>query len=134
MLSRYETFRRRAAVTLMAGALCWSALPASSDAPAQPHMNDYPTFARVQYVEECMSLGKGTQAELYQCSCAIDHIAEHLTYDEFVEASTFARYARLPGENNGIFRDPDLARQQAKLFRSLQAQAYRACGLKPPAH
>jgi hypothetical protein len=98
-----------------------------------PPANNYPTFARVQYVEECIRGSRaGVMAGLYQCSCVIDHIAERLTYDEFVEASTFARYAGLPGEGGGIFRDPEHARQQAKLYRDLTAEAYRACGLAPP--
>lgn len=133
MLSRYETIRRRAAVTLAAAALCWSGLPALGDPPAHPRTNDYPTYARVQYVVQCMSQGNGTQALLYQCSCVIDHIAQHLTYDQFVEASTFAHYAKLPGENNGIFRDPDQAKQQSKLYHQVETQSYRACGLKAPA-
>ena len=97
-----------------------------------PPANNYPTYARVQYVEECMHGSHGdAMAGLYKCSCAIDHIAEHLTYEEFVEASTFVHYATLPGEGGGIFRDPDRAKQQAKLYRDLEAEAYRVCGLKP---
>jgi hypothetical protein len=60
-------------------------------------------------------------------------MADRLTYDEFVEASTFARYATLPGEGGGEFRDPDRAKQQAKLYRGIETEAYHACGLKPPA-
>jgi hypothetical protein len=130
MLSRFETLHVRLAAALVAaGALCWGALPAwGGDPPA----NNYPTFARVEYVQECMLRNSGTMAQLYQCSCAIDRIAEHLSYDDFVEAGTFARYATLPGEGGGIFRDTEHAKQQAKLFRRLEADAYRACGLKPP--
>jgi hypothetical protein len=108
------------------------AFPLLSAPPATaPPANNYPTYARVQYVEECMRGSHGgAMAGLYQCSCAIDHIAEHLTYDEFVEASTFAHNATLPGEGGGIFRDPDRAKQQAKLYRDLEAEAYRVCGLK----
>jgi len=130
MLSRFEPIRTlpSAATLALAGALAWCAVPARGAAPA----NDYPTFARVEYVQECMSRSGGALAQLYQCSCAIDRIAEHLTYDEFVEAGTFARYATLPGEGGGIFRDPEHAQQQAKLYRRVEADAYRACGLKPP--
>jgi hypothetical protein len=110
-------------------ALCWCATPALGDAPA----NDYPTVARVEYVQECMRKNGGNLADLYKCSCAIDRLAEHLNYDEFVEASTFARYATLPGEGGGIFRDPDRAKERAKLYRNLEVDAYRACGLKTAA-
>jgi hypothetical protein len=92
--------------------------------------NDYPTYARVQFVQDCAARAGGSEADVYKCSCVIDKLAEHLTYDEFVEASTFAHYATLPGEGGGIFRDPKQAKDQAKLYRQLESEAYRSCGLK----
>lgn len=74
----------------------------------------------------------GSEADLYKCSCAIDRIAAHLTYDQFVEASTYAHYATLGGENGGVFRDHPRAQQQAKLMRSVESAAWHACGLPPP--
>ena len=35
---------------------------------------------------------------LYKCSCVIDRLAEKLSYDDYVEAATFARYSTLPGK------------------------------------
>ncbi len=125
MLPRYDQSRTRAA-TLAAATLCWCVLPVRADAPK----NDYPTSARVEYVQECIARNGGNLSDLYKCSCAIDQLAQHLTYDDFVEAGTFARYATLPGEGGGEFRDPPRARERAKLYRSLEAEAYRACGLK----
>lgn len=75
----------------------------------------------------------GSEADLYKCSCAIDRIAARLNYDQFVEASTYAHYATLGGENAGVFRDHPLAQQQAKLMRSIEKAAWRACGLRAPA-
>ncbi len=111
-------------------ATCLSAAPARADAPAR---NDYPTYARVQFVQDCAARAGGSQADVYKCSCVIDNLAEHLTFDEFVEASTFAHYATLPGEGGGIFRDPPQAKDQSKRYRTLESDAYRACGLKQPA-
>src|SRR5688572_27294858 len=54
--------------------------------------NDYPTYARVEYVNDCV-VRSGKLASLYQCSCAIDRIAQRLSYESFVEASTFAKYS-----------------------------------------
>ena len=94
--------------------------------------HDYPTYARVEYVQECM-LKNGTElAILYKCSCAIDRIAKGLTYDDFVDWATFARNASLAGERGGIFRDSDEARNKTKHYRELEAAAYKACGL--PVH
>src|ERR1700748_121886 len=78
----------------LAAALCWCSNPAHSD----PLPNDYPTAARVEFVQDCMGRGGGNLADLYKCSCVIDRLAEHLSYDEFVEAATFAHYSTLPGE------------------------------------
>lgn len=99
--------------------------PARSD-PA-PH--DYPTQARVEYVYECVAKNGGKQATLYQCSCAIDRIAAALSYDDYVEAATIVKYATLPGEGGGIFRDPEEGKKRAKQYRELEQQAWKACGL-----
>jgi hypothetical protein len=98
---------------------------------SDPVLHDYPTYARVEYVNDCIMKG-GKLANLYQCSCVIDRIAQRLSFDEFVEASTFAKYASLPGEGGAIFRDSQQARSQAKLYRELEAGAWRACGLGSP--
>jgi hypothetical protein len=65
---------------------------------------------------------------MYKCSCIIDHIAAALPYDDFVEQSTFSRYATLGGEGGAEFR-VDRAKAQTKKFRVLQASAYRECGM-----
>ena len=110
-------------------ALLSSARLASSD---QVTTHDYPTHARVEYVNDCV-VKSGKLANLYPCSCVIDRIAQRLSYDSFVEASTFAKYSSLPGEGGAIFRDSDEARSQAKLYREVEADAWRACGLGAPA-
>ncbi len=119
---------RSGTVRLALWAGCWCAIPAHSG----PLPNDYPTAARVEFVQDCMGRNGGTLAELYKCSCALDHLAQHLTYDQFVEASTFAHYSAMPGEGGGIFRDPTGAKEGAKRYRTLESDAYRACGLKAP--
>ena len=102
-----------------------AATAARADAPA----HDYPTIARVEYVQECMNRAGAHQGTMYQCACAIDRIADKLSYDDFVEASTFSKYATLPGEGGGIFRDTDEAKQKAKLFRTIESDAFKACNV-----
>ena len=99
---------------------------------AAPPAHDYPTQARVEYVNDCVARNGGKLSQLYQCSCVIDDIANTLSYDDFVEVSTFAHYSTLPGEGGGIFRDSAEAKAKAKQFRELEKKAYRACGLKDP--
>ena len=100
--------------------------PAYSAPPA----HNYPTQARVEYVNDCVSKNGGKLSQVYQCSCVIDDIANTLAYDDFVEVSTFSRYAALPGEGGGIFRDSEQAKARAKQFREIEKNAYRACGLE----
>ena len=104
-------------------------LIAATAAHADALAHDYPTIARIEYVQECMNRAGAHQGTMYQCACAIDRIADKMSYDDFVEASTFAKYATLPGEGGGIFRDTDEAKQKAKLFRTIESDAYRACNV-----
>jgi len=104
-------------------------LCATPIAIADSPVHDYPTVARVEFVQDCIARHGGKLENLYQCSCAIDRIANSLSYDDFVEASTYAKYATLPGEGGGIFRDSDTAKQMAKRYRETEAEAYRSCGL-----
>jgi hypothetical protein len=91
--------------------------------------HDYPTSARVEYVQECVMRNGGELSYLYKCSCAIDRIADELSYDDFVEWGTFARNASLAGERGGVFRDSDQARESAKQYRAIEAEAHKTCGL-----
>jgi len=106
-----------------------ASLLAFGTAEGAPPLHDYPTQARVEYVNECIANHSDSLANVYQCSCAIDRIANQLSYDDFVEAITFARYAGLPGEGGGLFRDSDQAKTLAKMYRQLEADAFQACGL-----
>jgi hypothetical protein len=136
MVPLFVQWRSRASTLVTATVLCWCALPVLGDAPgadgakAGAPRNDFPTSARVEYVQECIAKNGGNLSDLYKCSCAIDRMAERFTYDDFVEAQTFAHYSTLGGEGGGIFRDPDHAKERAKLFRTVEADAYRSCGLK----
>src|SRR5258708_38964950 len=126
MVARCEQIRALTLILIGAALAIWPGTHARGDAPR----HDYPTAARVEYVQECMGRNGGSLATLYQCSCVIDWMAERLSYDEFVEASTFAHNATVGGAGGGIFRDPPRARERAKLFHSLESEAYRTCGLK----
>ena len=105
---------------------------AAATAHAEAPAHDYPTVARVEYVQECINRTGRGQVTMYQCACALDRIAEKLTYDEFVESSTYAKYSTLPGEGGGIFRDTDDAKKKAKLFRTIESEAFRACNVPAP--
>ena len=115
-----------AALALIAAtALCRADTPPQGDRAG----HDYPTFARVEYVQECMLGNGGELAYLYKCSGAIDRIARDLSYEEFVDWGTFARNASLAGERGGVFRDSDQAKEKTKQYQAPEAEAYRACSL-----
>ena len=113
------------------GALLTAAAPCGAQDPARPEgpVHQYPTIARVEYVNDCVGRNGGKLAAVYQCACAIDKIADVLAYDDFVESSTFAKYATLPGQGGSIFRDSDKAREMAKRYRALETDAWRGCGI-----
>lgn len=113
----------------LTGPLAWGAGDAPKPAAAGGY--DYPTQGRVEYVLSCMDDNGHDFANVYKCSCVIDKMAAVLPYDEFVDQSTFAKYATLGGEGGAEFR-VDHAKSQTKRFRTLQLGAYQACGLGGP--
>lgn len=102
-----------------------AAEPARDNTP----VNNYPTVARVEYVNQCINDSGGSLAALYQCSCAIDRIAANLSYDDYVEATTFIKNASMPGEGGGMFRDSKRGRKIVKNYRGLESDALRSCGV-----
>ena len=87
----------------------------------------YPTVDRVEFVLECMQKNGGKQEFLYKCACLVDEIARAYTYDDFVEASTAARFQSLGGERGGVFRDPPKTRDAAKRYMQVQSEAMKRC-------
>lgn len=90
--------------------------------------NDFPTHARVDFVLQCMrdnpSMG---QEAVYKCSCAIDAIAEKVTYDQWVELSTVANATTIAGERGGVMRDMKDGRKIIGNYRELQENAKKSC-------
>jgi hypothetical protein len=110
--------------------LAFNTARAAEPEAARTPLYNYPTVARLEYVNACMAKDADKLAAMYQCACAIDRIADALSYDEFLEASTFAKYATLPGEGGAIFRDSDRARQVARRYRELERASLNACGMR----
>ncbi|KLU25577.1 hypothetical protein EOS_13975 [Caballeronia mineralivorans PML1(12)] len=132
MTSRCRT-RLLIACLVLAPSLAFAADPATAPVPAAAAGNpaqshDYPTQGRVEYVLGCMDDNGHDFANVYKCSCAIDHIAAVLPYDDYVEQMTFSKYSTLGGEGGNEFR-VDRAKAQTKNFRSVQTAAFRACGV-----
>jgi hypothetical protein len=93
----------------------------------QAHAHDFPTADRVEYVLECMVDHQSKQEYLYKCACAIDQIAQEMSYDEFVESSTALRHQSLSGPRGAEFRDPGAGKAMATKYKALQDKARKAC-------
>jgi hypothetical protein len=95
------------------------------------YANDFPTNARVEWVLTCMRESKAPQQEaMYKCSCAIDVIADKVSYSTWVDLSTVANGITIAGERGGVMRDLKDGRQQIASYRELQDGAKKACFLE----
>jgi hypothetical protein len=97
-------------------------------APGLSHANDFPTHARVEFVLACMrDSPAAAQEALYKCSCAIDHIADQVNYDTWVDLSTVANATPIAGERGGVLRDMKDGRKMIATLRDLQDSAKKSC-------
>lgn len=109
---------------LLLGAL---ALPTVGLAANTPKHN-YPTQARVEYVFGCMQqLGGESYDTLYKCSCSIDYIADHLSYDDYITLDTYTRGEHAGGERPEVLREGKLARGSRAEFAKLKSEAADQC-------
>lgn len=110
--------------TLRASAVC-----AAIVLPASAFAHDYPTYERVQYAIQCITKYGGAQHLIYQCSCAIDKLADQFSIDDFVEAQTAVNGATITGERGGELRDNPQLRAAAKRYREAEQAALKSCGV-----
>ena len=109
---------------LLAAAFVAPALPQ----PAQAALgNDYPTEAIAEYVYACMKVNGESSPVLTACSCSIDVVASLLTYDRYVEASTFLSMMQLQGEGGEIFRNSPESKASVQDLRRAQAEGDVRC-------
>ena len=95
------------------------------------YANDFPTRARVEFVLTCMRESKAPpQESMYKCSCAIDAIADQVTYSTWVDLSTVANGITIAGERGGVMRDIKDGRKLVASFRELQDNAKKACFIR----
>ena len=95
------------------------------------YANDFPTHARVEFVLTCMRESKAPpQESMYKCSCAIDAIADKVSYSTWVDLSTVANGTTIAGERGGVMRDLKDGRKLIASFRELQVSAKKACFIR----
>ena len=92
------------------------------------HANDFPTSARVLYVEDCMRANPGPYFEMVnKCSCAIDAMAAEVKYDEYTTMQTISNGMSIGGERGGAIRDVAMLQPELKKYRELQAKVKKGC-------
>jgi hypothetical protein len=109
--------------------LVWLAAAAgSATLPGPVLAHDYPTQARVVFVEQCMDENPGPFYEMVaKCSCALDRIAESTPYDDFVSMQTSTNASTIAGERGNAIRDAPMLQAEVKAYRELQDKAKKAC-------
>lgn len=90
-------------------------------------VNDYPTEARADYVLACMAANGQSRRMLERCSCAIDHIASILPYEEYVDAETMLRTLQVGGERVAAMRGSARHQEMVADLRRAQAEADIVC-------
>ena len=92
------------------------------------HANDFPTSARVLYVEDCIRSNPGPYFEMVnKCSCAIDAMAAEVKYDEYTTMQTISNGMSIGGERGGAIRDVATLQPELKKYRDLQVKVKKGC-------
>ncbi len=99
---------------------------AMAQSPAQ-RLNDYPTFARADYVFACMAANGQGRDVLQKCACSVDVVASILPYEKYVEAETVLSLRQTGGERMSVFRTTQLAKNLVADLRRAQAEAEIIC-------
>jgi hypothetical protein len=90
--------------------------------------NDFPTSARVLYVEDCIRANPGPYFEMVnKCSCAVDAFAAEVSYDEYTTMQTISNGMSIGGERGGAIRDVPTLQPELKKYRELQAKVKKGC-------
>ena len=92
------------------------------------HANDFPTVARVLYVEDCIKAHPGPYFEMVnKCSCAVDSFAAQVKYDEYSTMQTISNGMSIGGERGNSIRDTPTLQPELKKYRELQVKVKKGC-------
>jgi hypothetical protein len=127
MNSRSPSFKAAALLgaALLAGPAV-AAAPPAAPAAARPG-GDYPTAVSADYVFACMQAGGQTRQSLERCACSFDVVASLISYERYVEASTFLSMGQVTGEKGVLFRTGAEAKAAVGDLRRAQAEAEVLC-------
>ena len=112
-------------VTILVAALMGltSSMAKAVELPA----NDYPTYARADYVFACMQVNGQTRDVLRKCSCSIDAVAAILPFKEYEEAETIISVRQRGGENVSMFRSHPPLLEKVNNLKRAQVEGELRC-------
>ncbi len=115
----------KAHVTILVAALMGltSSMAKAVELPA----NDYPTYARADYVYACMQVNGQTREVLGKCSCSIDVVAAILPFKEYEEAETIISVRQRGGENVSMFRSHPPLLEKINNLKRAQVEGELRC-------
>ncbi|WP_435311592.1 hypothetical protein [Primorskyibacter sedentarius] len=90
-------------------------------------LNDYPTFARADYVFACMATNGQSREVMRRCACSIDEIAKILPFEAYEKAETVLSMQRVGGERMAVFNSAAAASALVADLRRAQAEAEIIC-------
>ncbi len=105
------------------GACTWATTGFAVELPE----NDYPTYARADYVFACMQTNGRTRQALEKCSCSIDQIAALLPFDKYEQAETIMSVRQKGGENVSMFNSYAPYLEMVKNLKRAQVEAELRC-------
>jgi hypothetical protein len=104
-------------------AACGARIANAVELPA----NDYPTYARADYVFACMQTNGQTRDALEKCSCSVDQIAAILPFAEYEQAETVLSVRLKGGENVAMFNTYAPLLEKVKNLKRAQVEAELRC-------
>ena len=97
------------------------------------HANDFPTVARVLFVEDCIRANPGAYYEMVnKCSCAADALAAEIKYDQYTTMQTISNGMSIGGERGNSIRDTPTLQPDLKRYRELQTRVKKGCFINDP--
>lgn len=100
-----------------------SVFAAEDNCPA----DDYPTAVIADYVLGCMAANGNTFESLHQCSCSIDYIKSHMSYDAYEKAQTIMQVQLDRGQRGIFYRDSNWAKNRVEELQKHQAESTLRC-------
>ncbi len=111
---------------ILCGTLLVSMVLASGAATAKKRANDFPTQARVEYVVACLD-GDTNSAELRECSCVVDTIASHISYEDFLKAKALSALQQANTPNAEVYQTTRMTKRFLDKYLRAQASAELQC-------